>query len=115
VIRIIIIIIIIINTKFLFSICFAQSEIESRIHSENRIYRTVVSFILYGCEHLILEGSALQVPEDKALKKISGRNTDEINERPTDGLFRDSELHGERRSLSIVRIVASSGLDTCLG
>jgi hypothetical protein len=79
----IIIIIIIINAKFLFSVCFAQSEIESRTQSENRIDRRVVSFILYGCENLILEGSALQVPEDKALKKISGPNTDEINEWPT--------------------------------
>jgi len=72
-----------------------------------------VSFILYGCEHLIIEGSALQVPE--ALKKISGPNTDEINERPADCLFRGIELHGVRRSLSIVRIGASSGLHTCLG
>ena len=44
---------------------------------------------MYGCERLILEGCALQVAEDKALKKISGPNTGEINERPTDGLFRE--------------------------
>lgn len=53
--------------------------------------------------------------EEKALKKVSGPSTDEINEPPTDGLLRDSELHGVRRLLSIVRIVTSSGLDTCLG
>lgn len=73
-----------------------------------------MSFILYGCKNLILKGSALQVPEEKALKTMSGPNTDEINEPPTNGLLRDSELHGVRRSLSI-RIVTSRGLDTCLG
>lgn len=74
-----------------------------------------MSFILYWCKNFILKGSALQVPEDKARKKISGPNMDEINERPTGGLLRNGELHGLRRSLSIVRIVTSSGLDTCLG
>jgi hypothetical protein len=57
-----------------------------------------------------LQGSALPAPEDKALKKISGPNMEEINERPTDGLLRDCKIHGIHRPLSIVRIVTSRSL-----
>jgi hypothetical protein len=50
------------------------------------------------------------VPEDNALRKTSGRNKDEINEQPRDGLLHNNKLHGVRRTSSIVRIMASRRL-----